>query len=85
MSDKSLGPTETFTGAMGAPITRNVKEIQILDAATFTVLQFMYANQPPSTGAVSPETVPVYPTVDKLHHVKSFQLASGAIKVVYYT
>lgn len=75
------GPTDVFSGAMGAAVTRKVKCIRIIATAAFTSLSFQF---PASTaGAAGPETIAAYPALFELYDVASFRLASGSIQVIY--
>lgn len=67
---------------MGSTVTRNVKKIRIIDAAVFSVLTYMWPAT--TSGDVTDQTTIQYPPNTELTFVKSFQLQSGAIKVVYY-
>ena len=79
---QALGPTEFFTGAMGAVITRKVKEIRCLSAVTFTTLTFQFQTATSSPAPVNPNTI-TYPVYTVLSYIESFRLLTGSIQVIY--
>jgi hypothetical protein len=80
MTEQLVGPLAAFDGAMGAPSVRPVAIIEIIEDATFTVLEFMFATVEAGQAAF---TAPTYPATMKLYNVKRFQLATGSILVAF--
>lgn len=85
--DHLLGPNETFANAMANTVTRKAKTIQILDAAKFATLTYMYqvpgGEADAAPDAIDPATVASYPVGTELRFVSTFKLSQGVIKVVY--
>lgn len=80
----ALGPTELFSGPMASAITRLTKEIRVLGAATFTTLNFQFPAGTPTlpVNPTDPSTV-TFPAGTQIGYVKSFQLLTGSIQVIY--
>lgn len=81
----TLGPTEFFSGAMAAVITKKVKKIIVIADATFTTLTMQWPPSPTGTGAVAPTTLTFLAAAKyEIEDVASFRLATGAIQVIYH-
>ena len=78
----ALGPTEYFTGAMNAVITRDVKEIRCITAVTFTTLTMQFVAGTTSPAPVNPNTL-TFPALWIIGYVASFRLLTGSIQVIY--
>lgn len=78
-----LGPTEFFSGAMTAIVTRKVKLIKVIvEPTTFAVLTFQFPATPANGEAVNPATL-AYDAMQEIRDVASFKLATGGIQVIY--
>lgn len=83
MIDYLTGPQDVFNSASGL-ITRKVKTLRILSetGATFTVLDPMYPSG--DAGAVANAAgITISSNID-IHHIKRFQVATGAVLAIFY-
>jgi hypothetical protein len=79
--EDETGPSDVFTGPMATVITRRVKHIFVITASVFANLTWMFVSS--ETQAVNANG-PTYPPLFRMYNIKSFQLTSGSVLVVFY-